>query len=386
MFDFAEMDVQALETRRAQIAELCSADDADLDALEEEVRAINAELENRKAAEAKRAEIRKAVAAGDGKTVEKIESVEERKTMTDKEIRSSKAYVDAYVDYIKGKTDGTECRKLLTENVEPTNMQESDSTVPVPTYIEERIQASWENDEIMRRVFKSYIKGNLKVGVEISATGAVLHKEGGAYIDEEELKIAMVDIIPGTLKKYITFSSEVMDMRGEEFLNYLYDEFTYQIVKAAAGEVYDTISNRIQEPSGPQVPQLEVTELGLADIVNMQALLSPDSTDLVFIAHPTTIAQYRALALAANFAFDPFANITVIPSNKVLPYGAGRTLALLGDLKSIRANFPNGEDIKFIFDETSMAELDLVKLVGRMYVGFGYIRNNGFVSLYRKVS
>ena len=64
--NFAEMEVSALETRLAAIGEEINADDADLDALEQETRDIKAELEKRKAAEAQRNEIREAVAAGDG--------------------------------------------------------------------------------------------------------------------------------------------------------------------------------------------------------------------------------------------------------------------------------------------------------------------------------
>ena len=56
--------------------------------------AINEELETRKAEEAKRNEIRDAVANGAGETIEEIKEERENKPMGIEEIRNSKEYVD----------------------------------------------------------------------------------------------------------------------------------------------------------------------------------------------------------------------------------------------------------------------------------------------------
>ena len=56
--ELKEMTIEELEARKAAIAEEVDNPEADLTALEEEVRAINEELESRKAAETKKAEIR----------------------------------------------------------------------------------------------------------------------------------------------------------------------------------------------------------------------------------------------------------------------------------------------------------------------------------------
>ena len=58
------MTIDELNARLAAIPEEMEVEGADLDALENEVRAINEEIEARKAAEAQKAEIRSAVAAG----------------------------------------------------------------------------------------------------------------------------------------------------------------------------------------------------------------------------------------------------------------------------------------------------------------------------------
>ena len=89
--DIKEMTIEEMEARKAAIAAEIDTEGADLDALTEEVRAINAELEARKEAETKRAEIRASVAAGAG-TVIREKQTEERAMPTIEEIRGSKEY------------------------------------------------------------------------------------------------------------------------------------------------------------------------------------------------------------------------------------------------------------------------------------------------------
>ena len=97
--EFKEMTIEQLETRLAEIPAELEKDDADLDALENEVRGIKEEMETRRAEEAQREEIRTQVAAGAGKVTEEIHT--EEKPMSEMEIRNSEAYVNAFADYIK---------------------------------------------------------------------------------------------------------------------------------------------------------------------------------------------------------------------------------------------------------------------------------------------
>ena len=62
--ELRDMTVEELEARKNAIASEVETDGADLDALEEEVRAIKEELEKRAAEEAKKVEIRKTVLRG----------------------------------------------------------------------------------------------------------------------------------------------------------------------------------------------------------------------------------------------------------------------------------------------------------------------------------
>ena len=229
--DIKELSLEELIERRSAIAGELDAPEADLDALEAEVRSINEEIEARKQAEAKREELRSAVAAGAGEIIKEVK--EERvEKMTNEEVRNSKAYVDAYANYIKTGSD-KECRSLLTENVS--------GDVPVPVLVDQIVRTAWENEEILSRVRRTYFRGNLKVPFELSADGAYAHTEGTTAVTEESLTLGIVTMIPANIKKWIRISDEAAAMGGEAFVRYIYDELTYQIIHKLAGLVVGDI-------------------------------------------------------------------------------------------------------------------------------------------------
>ena len=225
--EIKDMTIEQLEARKAEIPALLDSEDADLDALEAEIRSINEELEKRKAEAAQREEIRKAVAAGAGQVKENFNQEENK--MTIEEVRSSKGYVDAFAEYLKNGRD-TECRSLLTE----IGAGAGNGGVPVPAFVDEIVHTAWENDAILSRVKKVYLKCNLKAAFERSADGAYAHTEGTTAVTEESLTLGIVTMIPKMIKKWITISDEAMAMTGESFVRYIYDELTYQITKKLA--------------------------------------------------------------------------------------------------------------------------------------------------------
>jgi hypothetical protein len=54
---------------------------------------------------------------------------------------------------------------------------------------------------------------------------------------------------------------------------------------------------------------------------------------------------------------------------------------VIGDLAGILANLPEGDAVKFIFDELSLAEEDLVKIVGRMMASIEVVEPGAFVKV-----
>lgn len=373
--ELIDKTIEELMERRSAIAAEIDAPDADLDALEAEARAINEEVENRKAAENKRNEIRNAVAQGDGEIKTKFEETEERK-MDINEIRSSKEYVEAYANYIKtGKDD--ECRALLSTNV-------AGGYVPVPAIVEGRIRTAWDKLGLMELVRKTYVRGNLKVGFELSATGAVVHTEGTAAPDEETLTLGIVSLTPASIKKWIKISDEAMDMGGEEFLYYIYDELTYRIAKKAQEELLAKITACTASATSTAVGVGVVAgtpSIGL--VAEALGKLSDEAANPVVVMNKGTWAQMKAVQYAGKFNVDPFEGLPVYFDNTIPAYTAsgttGSTWMIVGDFGlGAQANFPNGDEISIKFDDLSLAESDLVKIVGREYIALGAVADHAF--------
>lgn len=375
--DFKEMTVEQLEERKAMIPDELDKEDADLNALEEEVRGINAELEARKAAEEKKVEIREAVASGQGTVVEQVK-IEEVKKMDINEIRNSKEYIDAYAEYIKT-NDPTECRALLTENVS--------GQIPVPEMVYGIVKTAWQREGIMSRVRKSFVKGNLKVGFEISGSDATVHTEGGEAVAEETLVLGVVNLVPKSIKKWISISDEALDLRGEAFLDYIYDELAYRIAKKAADELVAKIQacGTVSTTTCPSVPAVTAAQIGLGTVASAMAALSDEAANPCIIMNKATWGAFKAVQAAGNYGYDPFEGLDVVFNNTIKAYAAastGDTYAIVGDLdQGALANFPNGEGIEFKFDDKTLMTSDLVKVLGREYVGLGVVAPDAFVKI-----
>ena len=375
--NFKDMSAEELMERRAAIGQEIEAPDADLDALEQEARAINAELENRKAEEAKRNEIRDAVANGAGETIETIKE-EREKPMTINEIRNSKEYVDAFARYIKTGKD-EEVRALLT-----TNATVSGAYVPVPELVEARIRTAWQKLGIMDLVRKTYAKGILKVGFELSADGALVHNEGTNANSEEALVLGIVELTPVSIKKWITVSDEAMDMSSEEFLYYIYDEITYRIAKKAQELLLAKITAASTTAASNAVSVAEIDDKAPSVSIVSECLgnLSDEAINPVIVMSKGTWAQFKAAQYAAGYAVDPFEGLPVYFDSTIPTYSSTATTGawlIVGDFGvGAQANFPAGDEITLKFDDLSLAEKDLNKIVGRQYVGLGLVADKAF--------
>lgn len=371
--EFTTMTMEQLEARKAEIGTLVDTEGADLDALTEEVRAINAEIENRKAEEAKRAEIRSAVAAGDGKIIKTFEG---DKKMTNEEVRNSKAYIDAFAKYLITEDD-RECRSLLTETVS--------GSVPVPAFVDDIIHAAWENDAVLSRVKKTYIRGNLKVAFERSADPAYAHTEGTTAVTEESLALGIVTMIPKNIKKWITVSDEAIAMGGETLVRYIYDEVTYQIVKLLASLVVGDIAGASTTNSATAVGVPKITQApGVTTIASAAANLSDQARNIVVVMNRLTEVAFLEAHAAGNFAVDPFAGVTKVYTSALPAYStasANAVYAIVGDLDGAQVNYPEGEGIVLKYDDLSLAEKDLVKIVGRQYAAHGVTAPGKFCNI-----
>ena len=279
-----------------------------------------------------------------------------------KEIRSSKEYLDAWVENLKGRAN-EEQRALLTSN--------ADGTIAVPTYVEDRINTAWESNEIVRRAKKSYFRGNLKVGYEASAEGAIEHDEGGEAIKEEALVIDFVELIGQTYKKMVKYSTEVLEMKSEAFVDYIVDEIEYQMAKTIGDAM-------VKQAIGTKAPiKQDYTAAGAAlttaDIVGAEGMLAGDANP-VLITTRANAAAVKAAVLGAGYGYDPFDGMEVVyVDSAALTNFTGTALAVVADLTAWQINFPNGDDVKFVFDEYTEAPADIVRVIGRVMAGIGIV-------------
>ena len=359
--EIKDMNIEELEARKQEIVVEIENEDADLDALETETRSINAEIESRKAEEAQKEEIRAAVTEGAGEIITEFKE-EKREMKTNEEIRASKEYVDAFARYLVNEDD-RECRALLTVD--------ASGSVPVPTIVDEIIRTAWDNDEILSRVKRTYIRGNLKVAFELSADGAYVHDEGTTAPTEESLTLGIVTMIPKNIKKWIHVSDEAIAMGGEYLVRYIYDELTFQIVKKLSALVVADVKLAKTSADEDEASAAKITAApALTTIAEAFANLSDEATNPVIVMNKLTYANFVAAQAAGNFAFDPFMGLPVLFSSALDAYdtaSANAVYAFVGDLSGVQVNYPEGDGIVIKYDDVTEAEKDMVKIVGRQY-------------------
>ena len=381
--------IQEIETRKAAILEEMKAEGADLDALQKEMEELRENAEELAKAEKKAEETRKAIATGAAGIVLGAHQAENRPQTLD-EIRSSKEYVDAYAKYVKsvinGKADDSECRALLT-----TNATAATGYVPVPVLVDDIVRHAWENENVLSRVKKTGFTGNVKVAFELSADPAYVHSEGATANTEEALTLGIVEIKPENIKKWISISDEMMETTGEGFLQYVYEELAYQVMKKLSYEVIGDISGcayTTNQSTAVGIPKVKKNP-GITTIAQAVANLSDEAQNIVVIMNPLTKVAFLEAYAAGNFAIDPFAGLTVLTSGKLPAFDTASendTYAIVGDLTAEQVNFPAGEGLKLITDPYSLAERDLVKLVGRVYAGHAVTAPGRLVRLTKKAS
>lgn len=371
--EIKDMQMADIEARSAELETALTAENADIESITAEVTA----LEERKAQIVAEAEERKAQLAEVEKTAVEIHEEKENRTM-EMEIRNTKEYINAYAKYIQS-GDDKECRALLTEN--------GSGTVAVPEFVYDEIKTAWEEEGIMSRVRKAYLKGNAKVGFEISASGAVKHTEGQA-VNEQTLVMGIVELKPDAIKKWISISDEALDMDdGEAYLRHIYRELAYHIAKKAADELVAKIIACGTQSTTTQVavPVYTSTTVSVDLVAQAIALLSDEASKPTVMMNKLTYAALKAAQYNSKFPVDVLEGCDVAFNNTIKAFSAastGDTYMIVGDLGAgALANFPNGEGITVKRDDFTLATSDLVRFIGREYVAVAPVAPNAFVKV-----
>ena len=354
---------------------------------ETELETLNAQMDDLEARkqqaleEAKaEAELRTAVAEGEVET-RSIKTFEEEVTTvkTIDEIRASQEYVDAYADFIRTGSD-RECRSLLTELAE--------GTVPVPAIVSDFINNAWEKLVISARANEMFVPGIVRVPYEVSATDAGVHTEGGEALSAEDLVLGTVDLTPATIKKWIKVSDEALAMSSADLLRYVIDEITYKIFQFLDGAAVAAIGASSLTAQVEKAFGFDSIFAGLAELADGAA------NPVVILNKSVFFNGFLALKDDAN---RPIYNV-VMENGKPRYYlngvevlfsssmgddtsTPGEVYALVGDMSGLTINYVDGRDVKIITDPYSLAELDLVKIVGSIKVGIGVTKPGYFAAI-----
>ena len=365
--------LEEIEERKLEIREeVENTEDLDVvEELEKEVEALNEEVEQITETQ-EQEEVAETLEEPEVKAMAKEVSMEVKKEENKMETRNTKEYIDAFAEYIK---TGEE-RALLTENA-------TNGTIAVPDFVLDEVKTAWDNNELLSLVRRTNVKGNLKVNFEISGGDAVVHTEGAYAVDEEQLVEGIASIDAKSIKKWVAISDEVYDMRGEEFLRYIYDELTYRIAKKAADELVGKIKNLSQSASSSAPSAAKVTAApAVGTVAAAVANLSDEAANPTIVMNKLTWANFKTAQYANGYGVDPFEGLRVVFNNSLPAYSAataGQVYMIVGDFgHGAIANFPAGEDIEIKVDTMSRKKEDLIEILGREYIGLGVVADKAF--------
>ena len=98
-----------------------------------------------------------------------------------------------------------------------------------------------------------------------------------------------------------------------------------------------------------------------------------------------TWSAFKAVQYANNYGVDVFEGLEVVTNDTIKAFSAastGDTYVIVGDLdQGALANFPAGEEMTFKYDDVTLATSDLVRVIGRQYVGLGVVAPKAFVKI-----
>lgn len=374
--------LQEIEARKVELREeLENTEEVEkVEEINNEVEALNEEVQEIE----KHEEEEKEAEELEQKSYLAKEIVKEERKMNE-ELRNSKEYINAYAEYIKT-NDDKELKSLITTGGYATG---NSATVEVPDMVYDIVKTAWQREDLMSRVRTLSVKGNLKVQFEVSGTDAVAHQEGYGAVSEEELVLGVVTLTPVSIKKWISVSDEALDLRGEAFLRYIYDEITYRIAKKCADTLVGKIATLPQTLSADEdgvyssVSANKINEApSISTVAKAIANLSDETNDITIVMNKLTYGAFKEAQYGSNYPADIFEGARVVFNNTLPAYSsasANGVYMIVGDFNhGALANYPNGEGIEIKFDDTTLMTSDLVRILGRRYVGVEAVADKAF--------
>ena len=223
--DIKEMTAEQLVERRSAIATELDSPDADLDALEAEVRAINEELETRKNTEAKKADVRDAIANG----TQPAEKIKEFKEVTKMEERiftpDTVEYRDAYMKNLMGKPMSIEERSAL-----------SGASYVIPTETLNKIYGKLEENQLIREIDALRIPGYVSVPTASTVNDASWIAMASASTDSSDA-MGTVSLTAKKLIKTIEITADIQAMSIPAFQGWLVNKLAQKMEAAICAAI-----------------------------------------------------------------------------------------------------------------------------------------------------
>ena len=341
--EFTSMTVEELEARLAQLPDEIEKDGADLDALDAEFKGITAELDARKAAAAKKAELRAAVATGAGSVIAEAPQTpiptEERKMFKIDSIE----YRDAWTKKIIGRELNEEERAALGA---------SGAVIPTMT-----VNAVWDKltakTELLGKVdvsqFPTYVRFP-KATTKAAATGQAV----GTTITESSDVIGYVDLIPNEYVKLLTVGADIDHMA----VSAVHDWIVNNLVESIRAEINKDIvvgtgTNELKgiltsvSANSTAIPAT-VTKASLLKIMgtlgsNYQGGAVWIMTPAMFYENVMTITALNDYIINNGFEFKLFGHDVVLMSEALV---SSKETILYGDPKAYKLNIFKALEVK----------------------------------------
>ena len=212
--ELKDMNIEQLEERKNAIVAELDNEGADLDALEAEMRSIKDELESRKQAEAKKAEIRETVANGAGEVVKTF--VEERKTMEKNFTVDGAEYRQAWLKNLMGLELNAEERTAIT------------GTDAIPTETLNKIINVLKENALLGKIDLMQIPGFVKIPIYATNSDATWTDTS---TDSQDV-IGNITLQPKQLIKTIEVPATVDKMSISAFERYITEALANKIESA----------------------------------------------------------------------------------------------------------------------------------------------------------
>ena len=269
-----EMTIEQLEERKSAInAEAETTEDIEkLTALKAEKKYIVEEMERRKAVEAEKAEIRDAVAKGEGETVETFEQKVEEKRMFGIE---TKEYRDAFMANLVGQAT-VEQRAILADN------SAYGDGLSLPAGIDKAI---WDQVSTAHPILADV--DILRTGMAIKVTkmtpAAITKKMDSATSTEQTFTSAEVTLVGADYHTYVTLSYAEAKMSQGAMEQFLIREVADAIGEALSKDIFTQIltdcgnAQKVTPASGSTLFENVKLALGLATQAARPVVYAPAS-------------------------------------------------------------------------------------------------------------